>query len=156
MPRKKDPDNVVQLRGTKRNDRVNPHAPTPDPLDKVPAPLPGLDKHGRDQWKHYGAYLVALRVLTDGDLEMLYCFCVASSMLRDAMKMLDDDGYTTENIQGGLKPHPGVSIVNAAMKQIRSFGSELGISPAARSHVHALSKPDAGSDHVNAAHRLLD
>ena len=154
--RKKIPDNLHYLYGTDRPCRMNPDQPKPDNIVTPPAPSE-LNQEGRRAWEHYARVLSDLNILTNADLEVLFCFCVACSTLRAAMKLIDDEGHTTASTRGGLKPHPGVYIQHEAMRQIRSFGSELGLSPASRPNIRT-NPPDGPSNRSNrvAAQRLMD
>jgi len=66
-------------------------------------------------------------------------------MLLDARTAIKDAGgmtYETKGDAGGrqIKKHPAVGIVEEAMRIIRAFDSEFGLTPSSRTRVHASPK----------------
>lgn len=126
-----------------------------------PNPPPALDADEAHQWRGLVRYLYGAehRVLTDADLGVLFGYC---RFLCRAMRIDDRiaaDGLTlptrrierrkpdgtVEFIEEGERAHPLLPASDTAWKQVRSLGSELGITPAARRHVQPLG--DNTPDH---------
>ena len=70
--------------------------------------------------------------LEHSDASMLSTLCTALARLRDAEEAIKKHGLTYETVNGGIGMRPEVRIVNQCSALVRSLGSELGLSPAAR------------------------
>ncbi len=137
--RKPVPDRVKLLTGARRHNRNEPqYAPL---LGEAPEWLPDFAK---ELWRRVVAETQGQRVITAVDAEILAAYCAAYARLRAAEREIAVDGITIRTDNGGIAKHPAVTVANEAASQLRSLGSELGLSPAARARLHAPK--DAGKD----------
>jgi P27 family predicted phage terminase small subunit len=78
------------------------------------------------------------------------CYCTAVSDLVKAQKILEKEGfsykYTNKGGSSNLVRRPEVQIKNDALKQIKSFAVEFGMTPASRTRVEAQSPADPEAD----------
>jgi P27 family predicted phage terminase small subunit len=85
--------------------------------------------------------------LDSSDREIFAAFCVAFARVAEAEKAIKLHGLTYETVGGGVGMRPEVRIVNQCSALIRSLGSELGLSPAARVRLGTVKKdPKTASD----------
>ena len=154
--RKKIPKEKHELQGTARPARINDKAPRPDSL-LVAEPIIPLDGPALAEWNRAAAALAALGILADADLACLSAYCIAWGELVQATEELkprmeeieeEKDGKIEKRMvkaggrtiiirdkDGVVKAminHPAVARQNAAMRNMRSFASEFGLTPASR------------------------
>lgn len=136
-PRK--PTALHKLEGTYRADRANPNEPQPAPLDDLTPPA-GLDRDGKSFWNDYAPKLRRNGLLTEADVAMLYGLCDAWSQLQTANRALRrrKDPLTGAERRGAQADR------KAARHDLRMFGIELGMSPAARGRLHITTGAPAG------------
>lgn len=82
--------------------------------------------------------LLDAQLLTEADYPMLAALCVALGELKYANAQLEK-GRLVKTPSGYMQASPFVGMVNRAIQQIRSLGSEFGMSPAARSQLHLMA-----------------
>ena len=134
------PTKILQLRGTYRADRHG----TPDtepqfaPLTTLP-PAPGfLDDVGHYEWQRVGLELMAKQLLTEIDLAAFTLYCVSVARVVACEKVLSKVGMTMVT-ERGERARPEVLISRQAGAEVRRFCQEFGLTPSARTRVHAPS-----------------
>ena len=99
--------------------------------------------------------LVRTGVLARAEHATLAGYCLAWAQVQEAKKEVERLGLVivveVEDKDGnfhvtGVRKNPACTILDAALKQLRAFGAELGLSPASRSKVGALHDPDDEDD----------
>lgn len=114
----------------------------------VGQPPETLDSVGAQCWKRLAALLDRTGVLTEPDGYALERMCDAYADIEACKTLIERDGrtYTTKNAAGDslIKTHPAVGQLRAADALFKSYLVEFGLTPAARSKVHAT--PDADAD----------
>ena len=105
-----------------------------------------LTPYARKEWERIAALLKPLGLLTDVDVIALAAYCEAVSIFRKATEEIEKDGITTEAGNGTTIPYPAVQIQRSAMKVIREFAVEFGLSPASRAGLDIPGKLDAKND----------
>jgi len=133
------PTALKKLIGTYRHDRFAGDEPTPPA--GIPKPPKDLDRRARAAWRYYARILAGMRVLTVADREALACFCTAAGRRAQAEEELGRDGPVVKSPSGYPIQNPWLPIANKAMEQLQKWGQELGLSPAARSRLHATPAP---------------
>lgn len=95
-----------------------------------------LDKEAKKEWKRIVSDLIELGIMTNIDTTSLALYCDAYSQYIKAAKSIQDDGLTIEYTNAGgstnIVANPNIAIANKYAQQIKSFGSEFGLSPSAR------------------------
>lgn len=165
--RKKIPKEQHELQGTARPGRINDKAPRPNSL-LVAEPIIPLDGPALAEWNRAAAALAALGILADADLAALTAYCIAwgeliqaTEELKPRMEEIEEEkdgkiekrmvkagGRTIiirdkDGIVKAMINHPAVARQNAAMRNMRSFASEFGMTPASRER---LTIDDKGKD----------
>lgn len=140
MSRPKKPTAIKKAHGTLRKCRETPQEP--DPAKRLPDPPQVLDEVGRAEWERAGKILEAQGLMTDMDLVALAAYCAAVADFFECERILRRDGLTclvTMTAGGGQREveRPQVRIKYQALKTIRAFMTEFGMSPASRSRVNA-------------------
>lgn len=126
--RKPIPTKIKLLRGNPGKRDLNLSEPQPGGPAICPDWLCSL---AVEEWDRVSPELNRLGILTSVDTMSLASYCQAVAMLRRAEANISERGMVLED----GKPNPSVGQANEAMRQIRSFASEFGLSPASRSRV---------------------
>lgn len=155
--RKPKPTHLRILEGNPGK-RALPRA-EPKPKTAAPACPRFLTGEARKEWRRMVALLLPLGLLTQVDRAALaaYCQCWARwvyaeeqlAILRDLPRpplaegepALPPPGWTFTTDKGYEGITPWLSIANAALKEMRAFLAEFGMTPSSRSRVTA-SKPE--------------
>ena len=121
------------------------------------APPPAhLDDQARAKWAE--AYpLVADRAEPDqGTLDALAAYCMAYSRWADAESNISQIGGTVVKSPAGFAiPNPYLAVAAAAQRQMRQWGAELGLTPAARKKVKPRADTPAPSEPSSLFDELL-
>lgn len=103
-----------------------------------------LDSVGVQCWKRLSALLDRTGVLTQPDEFALERLCDIYSEIQECRALIERDGrtYTTTGADGTalIKMNPAVTQLRAADTLFKAYLTEFGLTPAARSKVHA--EPD--------------
>jgi P27 family predicted phage terminase small subunit len=146
------PTAIKKLRGNPGHRAIN-HA-EPVPANGAPDIPQGLSELAIAEWNSIVPALEQLGVLSkiDGKALGAYCECYAEWV--QARKEVTDRGILIreavydkngEEIGHKLKRNPAISIKNEALKLMKSFVIEFGLTPASRArlHVEKPAEPDA-------------
>jgi P27 family predicted phage terminase small subunit len=141
--RKKTSAKILQLRGNPGRRRINDAEPKPE--TGVPKKPDFLTETAKKYWNYHAKRLDKAGILSRVDLGILAAYCTAVATLDKAEKMLAEHGYTQTTLQSGEKKSPWVLIAKEARDQIRSIGSELGVTASSRARIKVETKktPDA-------------
>lgn len=116
----------------------------------VGQPPETLDSVGMQCWKRLSILLDRTGVLTQPDELALERMCDAYADVQACKALIERDGrtYTTIGTDGNklIKQNPAVGQLRAADALFKSYLVEFGLTPAARSKVHAIPDDDAGAD----------
>jgi P27 family predicted phage terminase small subunit len=138
------PTAVKKLRGNPGKRKINKREPKPMiGAPPMPAHLSKLAKHA---WRRLVPILLSMKVLTiaDGDALAGYCTAIEQWILASAaigkygLLVVELDESTST---GNLKTNPAVRVRSDALRHMRSFESEFGLTPASRAklEIHADS-----------------
>jgi P27 family predicted phage terminase small subunit len=125
------------MRGRKPNDIQSGS----DAVRTVPRAPAWLSKDAQSEWRRIMPLLVQRRILTDADLGSVENYCIAIGTVREAQRLIDVEGLTTQ-AASGLRAHPAVKIQADAMTRARLLASELGLTPVSRSRPSIQSTDD--------------
>ena len=139
--RKPQPKVVKELKGTFRMDRHNPDTPDVKVYETPPRPPQHMkDDEQKKCWRRTARLLTTMRVLTEADLHALEAYCATYSRWRYAESQLEKYGVVLVSGPANertFKASPYISIAEAALKNMRTWMNEFGITPASRSRVSA-------------------
>jgi P27 family predicted phage terminase small subunit len=165
--RKPKPTHLKLLEGEVNKHRINFDEPKPTP--EAPKCPVWLSKEGRKEWKRLAPEMERLGLLTKADFAMFAAYCSAVGKLawaeREIKKRRNYElkKIKTQNLKesevpttGGMVDQaetkkgyttlPAVWIYNKSLEQIRSFGSEFGLSPSSRTRIKTSDLDDGDDD----------
>lgn len=137
------PTHLKVLAGNPGKRPLNKDEPKPKPI--APKPPSWLDKEAKREWKRVAPELERLGLLTVVDGAALAAYCQAYSMWVAAQKAINEYykqhgklTYTYVNKGGAANevPIPEIAIAEKAMKQIKAFCTEFGLTPSSRGRMH--------------------
>lgn len=149
----KIPTHLKLLRGNPGHQALRPERePQPALPAKPPVPPSFLAGYALEEWRRVSVELYRLRLLTNFDVMALAAYCDAYSRWRTAREivasMAERDplmkGLIVKTQSGGATPNPLVWIAAAAARDMNRFAAEFGLSPAARSRIHAIENLSDG------------
>lgn len=129
------PSNVKRMKGTYRKDRAAPNEPRPkSAAPNCPAWLSG---YAKQEWRWVVKELERLGLMTKIDRAALAAYCEAYAEWRTMEESIDEHGRTQTSDKGFVCLRPEVTIRNAALKRMREFLKEFGMTPSSRTRVSA-------------------
>ena len=130
MPRKKDPDNVKQMRGTARPSRLHGEWVEFEAVEDAPEPPQYLPVQAANYWRRLVPILLSKRVLSIADLESLEVLCVLYGRVRQMTEA-------------------GIDIQASLVTQLRLYQSEFGLTPVSRQKVGSGGEKPKGNAFAN-------
>lgn len=108
--------------------------PTPQSTENPEAPdcPEWLAPEARAEWGRVVNLLMERGTLTPGDRACLAAFCQTWADYRTACETVERDGTVAIAESGAPYQHPAVGMKNTAVKNLRAYASELGLTPASR------------------------
>ncbi len=104
-----------------------------------------LMPEAKKEWKRLAPSLIAMRTLTEHDMEAFAGYCQAYARWREAEEFLSQHGTIFRTPSGYVQQVPQVSIAMQNLKLMQSFCSEFGLTPASRARLYA-NNSDAGTE----------
>lgn len=135
--RKKTPAKILQLRKSRWATDNEPKVEL-----GIPAAPDFLSKIARKYWDQLVNDIHQAGILAQIDGGIFAGYCTALANLEIAEKGIQKDGYIQSTEHAGDKKTPWVLIAKEARDQIRSLGSELGMTPASRARLKATPAED--------------
>jgi P27 family predicted phage terminase small subunit len=108
-----------------------------------------LDARAREEWERIAPRLAALGLLSGLDRAALAAYCVAwSRWVAAEAEIAAADRLTVPTARGTLKPHPCLGVARLAMRDMRDFLVEFGLTPSSRARVGAapIGSPEDPSE----------
>ncbi len=131
------------LEGNAGRRPINDDEPKPA-LTKNTKPFTWLSKRAQQVWRRSVPELVATGQLTKVDVDAFAGYCSACATFQECEEVIKKDGRTYEsdskNFGLQIKKRPEVAIRSDALKIIRSFASEFGLTPSSRTRIK-IEKP---------------
>jgi P27 family predicted phage terminase small subunit len=143
--RKRLPEEELKARGTKRPDRHDNRLEA-EPLDQIPPPPSGLTKEGKAVWVDTCQKLIALKILSDQDRDVIEQYCIAVVTARKAARDIEENGYSLENDKGGRYTNPALAALKQSWATMLSISDRFGFSPYARQKLKAETKSKEKQD----------
>lgn len=107
----------------------------PDVPLGVPECPEHLDDVARVEWDRVSGLLADAGLLGDLDRAALAGYCVLYSRWVDAQEKLQKTGLIVKAPSGYPVPNPLIGISNKALKEMRAFLAEFGMTPASRARI---------------------
>lgn len=109
---------------------------------QYPAELPTAPRHlsadAQREWRRVGKLLVGAGVMTAVDRAVLALYCQAYGRWAEAERAIAkaENGLIDLTPNGLAVQSVWLQIANKSMEQVRRYGAELGLTPAARTRIH--------------------
>ena len=141
-----EPTRLKKLKGNPGKRALNDREPQLGPA--IPPVPPGLvlDDLAQQQWDELSELLLSMRVITEADGLVLASLCQTYSRWVQASKQLEQSGLIFRTKSGYIQQSPLLGVVNTCIDMINRLSRELGLSPSARTRVHAVEEPPPKSD----------
>lgn len=142
--RRPKPTKLKLLQGTQRSDRINRQEPDPKPeIPNCPAHIQG---EARREWRRITKELGAVGLVTRVDRAAIAAYCEAYGRWTEAVSKLHEKGLLVKAPSGYPILNPYLSIINAALDQMRKFLTEFGMTPSSRTRIHIARKNEEEND----------
>lgn len=136
------PTKLKLLEGNPGKRPLPQNEPKPKPIaPKCPS---WLDKEAKKEWKRLAPELEKLGLLTTVDGTAMAAYCQAYSRWREAEEFITKHGTVMKTPSGYMQQLPHVSISSTALKHMRAFCTEFGLTPASRTRIDV--KPLEGQE----------
>jgi len=130
-----DPTALRLLKGNPSKTRISPREPRPKPgMPTVPT---FLDVAAKREWRRVSRELRLLGLIALIDRAALAGYCQAWSRWAAAEEKVKEFGMVIKSPSGFPVQSPYLGIANTAMKHMRNFLAEFGMSPAARTRIES-------------------
>ena len=141
------PREKKKLQGTDRADRDNENRMEPMKIVSVPEPPEYLGKHGRDLWQSQLKQLAHLQMLTVVDLTVLGQYCKEWDLYREAIAMIDQEGYVNKHDQ--ISAH--ITTKEKAFSNMLKIADRFGFVASAREKISMPQREtnDPLQEHLN-------
>ena len=142
--RKPKPTQMKVLQGTFRKDRANPAEPKPK---KEMPPCPDfLEGMARKEYFRIGRKLERIGVLTEVDDLALIGLCQSWAEYLEATEQVRKTGMLVKAPSGYPILNPYVTLANQALKRVKAFLTEFGMTPSSRTRIAAAPADDSGAN----------
>jgi P27 family predicted phage terminase small subunit len=133
--RKPKPSHIKKLEGNPGGRKLNDKEPTPTP-ELLPCP-PHITGDAKAEWERISPKLYRLGLLSEIDGAALAGYCQSYAIWADATRNMEKLGYIVE-INGHPQQSPYYNVMNRALKEMKAFMVEFGMTPSSRSRISAL------------------
>lgn len=127
------PTHLKVLEGNPGKRPISQNEPKPKPI--APKCPTWLIKEAKREWKRLVPELEKLGLLTVIDGTAMAAYCQAYARWREAEEFMTKHGTVMKTPSGYMQQVPHVSIANMAMKNMRAFCTEFGLTPASRTRI---------------------
>jgi P27 family predicted phage terminase small subunit len=117
------------------------HRPIPEPVvmggrpAEPPGPPDHLDEDASAWWREAIPVLHSVGILDTVDTAALEMAATAYSRFRQAKRVIDVDGVTSEGSMGQIREHPALAIERAAQQTYLRFAEQYALTPSARTRL---------------------
>lgn len=132
--RKPKPTAKKELAGNPGKRQLN-HA-EPDFSAVVNVDAPGwMNERAQAMWEMLTPELLREKILCITDMHNVEAFCVAYDKWRMAEEAVQEHGILITTESGTVIKNPALTAANEALRQIATFGAQLGLDPSSRSRL---------------------
>ena len=140
---KPKPTRLKVLAGNPGKRPLNDREPQPPRYKRLPSPPEHLGEAAVGEWKRVGRLLNRIGVLTRVDMAALEGYCVAYGRWVEAELKVKELGAIVTTSNKNLIQNPYLAVANRAMKEMRTWMAEFGITPSSRSRVELpMAEPE--------------
>lgn len=132
------PTAIKKLEGNPGKRPLNKNEP--QPKKRAPRCPSWLEKDAKKEWRRLVKELEELGLLTSLDWGIFAGYCQSYARWKEAEEFISKHGSISKTSSGYIQQIPQVSIAQQNLKQMRTLGSELGLSPSARSRIQVDNK----------------
>lgn len=133
------PTKMKIIKGTLQNCRANKNEATPPP--DLPAVPRGMTGAAKAEWLKMAPLLYDLGLLSTIDTTALEAYCRCYGLWADAMKSVKKEGATVVSSKGYPIQNPNLKTAMKCSKELQSWLTEFGMTPASRARVPAKAQP---------------
>lgn len=94
-----------------------------------------MERRAQDMWRHLIPELLKEKILCVTDLHNVEAFCVSYDKWRMSEEAVQQHGILIHTESGAVIKNPALTAANEALRQIASFGAQLGLDPSSRSRI---------------------
>lgn len=134
--RKRLSDAELATRGTRQKVRHDNRLEA-EPLEEMPAPPESLTDEGKQVWVDTCAKLLALKILSEQDTDIIEQYCIAVVTARQAAEDIALNGYSLMNDKGNRYANPANAALKQAWATMLAISDRFGFSPYARQKLKA-------------------
>ena len=138
--RKPKPSQIKVIQGTFRKDRANPSETKPK--SQLPPCPDFLQGRARTEYFRIGRKLERIGVLTEADDLALIGLCQSWAEYLEATEQASKTGMLVKSPSGYPIFNPYVTLANQALKRVKAFLTEFGMTPSSRSRIMASPVED--------------
>jgi P27 family predicted phage terminase small subunit len=109
---------------------------------EVPDPPAGLSPGAMAQWHVLGRQLADAGLITALDGLALRLLCESAAEYIEAHEQMREQGYTDTTEKGNRIQNPTVGVRNKLWSQVYTMARQFGMTPSARTGLHAESKQE--------------
>jgi P27 family predicted phage terminase small subunit len=142
MGRPPKPTALKVLEGNRGKRPLNTREPKPAPV--VPSCPSWLMLEAKREWRRISKELERLGLLTKVDRAVLAGYCQEWARWKQAEEVIDAQGLTFTTPNGYVQVRPEVAAAHKSLQLMNMFGSQLGLSPVARTRLS--TEPEAAGD----------
>ena len=150
--RKPKPTALKVLEGNPGKRPLNKNEPKPE--KKAPKCPSWLEPEAKKEWRRMSKILEELGILTEIDASAFSGYCQAYARWKEAEEFLTKHGTIFKTPSGYIQQVPQVSIAQTYLKIMKDFCSEFGLTPSARSRIHAAVDKKDTEDEMEQLLRL--
>ena len=142
------PSEIKRLKGNPGHRPISDDEPKPLVTPGVPEPPDWLEAYAKDEWGVVAPELHRMGLLTAVDLTAFAAYCQSYARWRTAEEWMSENGNTIvlRDKDGKTKAVGRAAqamVAQAALADMNRFGSQFGLSPSARTSIHAAPKAQA-------------
>lgn len=128
------PTAIKVLNGNPGGRPLNKNEPTPEPSTvEGTKPPEYLDAAGVKEWDRILPILLRMRVMTEGDYQLLITWCIHTSILAKSYGELKKQGLIIESKKThSLQQNPLLIVVNKSTELVLKIAKEFGLTPSSR------------------------
>src|SRR5262245_53421542 len=130
MSRRPTPTSILRLRGSWR---ANTRPDEPKPRVAAPSPPTWLSPAAKTEFTRLARELADIGMITALDRGVLAAFCVLRERWIEAECRVGELGVVVKSPNGFPVINPYLSVANEALRQLRAYAIELGLTPSSRS-----------------------
>lgn len=115
-----------------------------------------LGEEPRKVWENTVKSMKGFDILDNVDEEVLANYCDTVVRIRELNFVIDQDGFTLQNVKGEMVPNPNVKIVQAYQRSLLQYAGKLGITAEARARLAKKMADAKGDDRGGVPDGLFD